>query len=314
MTPQAILRGAPADQELQAALSDFLSYVSHERRLSSHTAEAYARDLAQFLHFLRDHVGAEPRLAELNALDARDVRAFLGARRQDGVGASTSARQLSTLKSFARWLDRRGRGAFPAASAVRAPKKPELAPRPVSEAEARALIAEAAGGAEEPWIAARDAALLTLLYGCGLRISEALAVTFGDLPLEGALRVDGKGRKTRVVPVLPAVSAAAEAYAEALPFALDDDDALFRGARGGPMSARTAQALVASLRRALGLPDSATPHAFRHAFATHLLAAGGDLRAIQELLGHASLSTTQRYTAVDEASLLAAYAKANLRG
>ena len=221
---------------------------------------------------------------------------------------------LSAIRTFHRWLDRRCGMANDALALVRGPRVKPGAPRPVTEDQARGLITEAAEDIDrDDWEAARDEAVLTLLYGCGLRISEALSLRRADAPLRDSIRIVGKGSKERVVPVLPVVREAVDAYVAALPFALSPDEPLFRAHRGGPLGPRPVQALMQRLRGRLGLPDSATPHALRHSFATHLLGAGADLRSIQELLGHASLSTTQRYTAVDAAGLLSIYAKAHPR-
>ncbi len=244
------------------------------------------------------------------------MRAYLAFRRQGArpLSPRSISQALSAIRSFHRYLDRRLGVPNPALELVKGPRVKPCAPRPVTEDQARGLILEAdADPDQEPWEAARDVALLTLLYGCGLRISEALALRRRDAPLGSSLRVLGKGSKTRIAPVLPQVAEAIDAYAAALPFPLEPDEPLFRARRGGPYPPRRAQALMQRLRGRLGLPSSATPHALRHSFATHLLGAGADLRSIQELLGHASLSTTQRYTGVDAAGLMAAYAKAHPR-
>ena len=298
------------------ALSAWLDHLRHERRASPRTLEAYADCAGRYLGFLTRHRGGPLSLTDLAGVSAAEVRAYLAFRRQGPrpLSPRSIAQALSAIRGLHRYLDRRHGAANPALALVRGPRVKPSAPRPVSEDQARGLICEAEADPDrEPWEAARDAALLTLLYGCGLRISEALSLTRADAPLGPSLRVLGKGSKTRISPVLPAVAEAIDAYVAVLPFALDPDDALFRAKRGGPFSPRHAQALMQSLRGRLGLPDSATPHALRHSFATHLLGAGADLRSIQELLGHASLSTTQRYTGVDAAGLLAAYSKAHPR-
>ena len=298
------------------ALSAWLQHLAHERRASPRTVEAYADCVGRYLGFLQQHHGEPPTLNDLAETPAADVRAFLAFRRQGPrpLSPRSISQSLSAIRGFHRYLDRRHGAANPALALVRGPRIKPSAPRPVSEDQARGLILEAeADPHREPWEAARDVALLTLLYGCGLRISEALSLTRGDVPLGPSLRVVGKGSKTRVVPVLPAVAEALDAYVAALPAPLDAHAPVFRARRGGPFSPRHAQALMQSLRGRLGLPSSATPHALRHSFATHLLGAGADLRSIQELLGHASLATTQRYTGVDAAGLLAAYAKAHPR-
>ena len=298
------------------ALSAWLLYLANERRASPRTVEAYADCVGRYLLFLEQHRGEAVLLADFGTLPAADVRAFLAFRRQGPrpLSPRSISQALSAIRSFHSYLDRRHGMANPALALVRGPRIKPSAPRPVSEDQARGLITEAGTDTDsDDWEAARDAALLTLLYGCGLRISEALSLTRGELPLGPSLRVTGKGSKTRVAPVLPAVAEAMAAYAAELPFPLAPDEPVFRARRGGPFSPRHAQALVQKLRGRLGLPASATPHALRHSFATHLLGAGADLRSIQELLGHASLSTTQRYTGVDAAGLLAAYAKAHPR-
>jgi integrase/recombinase XerC len=298
------------------ALAAWLEHLAHERRASPRTIEAYGDAVRRYLAFLQQHRGGAVSAEGLGGVEAAELRAFLAFRRQGAKPLSprSLSQSLSAVRSFHRFLDRRLGIANARLELVRGPKVKPGAPRPVSEDEARGLIAEAALDPDrEPWEAARDAALVTLLYGCGLRISEALSLTGKDLPLGPSLRVTGKGAKTRVAPVLPQVAEAIAAYVRVLPFPLDPEEPVFRAKRGGPFSPRHAQALMQHLRGRLGLPSSATPHALRHSFATHLLGAGADLRSIQELLGHASLSTTQRYTAVDAAGLLAAYAKAHPR-
>jgi integrase/recombinase XerC len=301
----------PAD-----ALAAWLDHLANERRASPRTIEAYGDCVRRYLHFLQEHRGGALSLADLAGISAADLRAYLASRRQGDrpLSPRSLSQALSAIRGFHRFLDRRLGLPNAGLELVRGPRvKPSL-PRPVSEDQAKGLIGEAEADPDrEPWEAARDAALLTLLYGCGLRISEALSLKRRDAPLGASLRVLGKGSKTRVAPVLPQVAEAIDAYVAELPFALEPDDPLFRAKRGGPFSPRHAQALMQRLRGRLGLPASATPHALRHSFATHLLGAGADLRSIQELLGHASLSTTQRYTGVDAQSLLAAYARAHPR-
>jgi len=310
------LAAFPAAADLLDAVTLWQAWLAHERRASPHTVAAYGRDLAGFFDFLRDHLGGLPDLAALGALTAADFRAWLARRAADALMRSSSARALSVLRGFFRFLDRRGLTKNAALAAVRTPKLPRSVPKPLSEVDADAAL-EAADKDEatlEPWIARRDVAVLTLLYGCGLRISEALGLSRGEAPLTpGTLTVTGKGGKTRQVPVLPAVADAVAAYVAACPWRLPPEEALFRGARGGPLHPRLVQRRMESLRQQLLLPETATPHALRHSFATHLLAGGGDLRAIQELLGHASLTTTQRYTALDAERLLAVYDKAHPR-
>jgi integrase/recombinase XerC len=298
------------------ALTAWLEHLAHERRASPRTLEAYGDAVRRYLAFLERHRGETVTLKALAEISAADLRAFLAFRREGPrpLSPRSISQTLSAVRGFHRFLDRRLGVANSALALVRGPKIRPGAPRPVSEDQARGLIAEAELDPDrEPWEAARDAALVTFLYGCGLRISEALSLSGRDLPLGSSLRVTGKGSKTRIVPVLPQVAEAIAAYVRELPAPPAPGEPVFRAKRGGPFSPRHAQALMQRLRGRLGLPDSATPHALRHSFATHLLGAGADLRAIQELLGHASLSTTQRYTAVDAAGLLAAYSSAHPR-
>lgn len=314
MTDLAFPAAAP---DLGAQARRWIERLAQERRASPRTVEAYARDLRQFLAFLGGHLGEPPTLAAFAALRPADIRGFLARRRADAIEARSLARALAGLRSFARFLEAEGNGAAAAFAAVRAPKTPKTLPRPLPPEDALALAdAETRAGEARPqWILARDAAALALMYGAGLRISEALAIRRADAPVgeRDRLRVVGKGAKPRVVPVIAAARAAVEAYLELCPYPLAPEGPLFVGARGGALSPRLIQLAVARLRGALGLPESATPHALRHSFATHLLGAGGDLRAIQELLGHASLSTTQIYAAVDSRRLMAAWAGAHPR-
>ena len=300
------------------ALQAWLTYLTHERRAAARTVGAYADCVVPYLAFLERHRGGALPLPALAEVSAGDLRAYLAHRRsgERPLSPRSVSQALSAIRAFHRWLDRRLDIPNPAIGLVRGPRLPAGLPRPVSEDQARGLIEDAAQGDHgapdrEAWEAARDEALLTLLWGCGLRISEALSLTRADAPLAQSLRINGKGGKTRMVPVLPAVRAAVDAYVAALPRALSGDEPLFRAVRGGPYSPRHAQALMQTLRGRLGLPISATPHALRHSFATHLLGAGADLRSIQELLCHASLSTTQKYADVDAAGLMAAYGKAH---
>ncbi|MFG1401496.1 tyrosine recombinase XerC [Xanthobacter sediminis] len=305
-----------AAPDVAAAAEAWLARLAHERRLSQKTLEAYARDLATVLRQLALHLGERPGLPALAALRPLDVRAVLAARRADGVAPRTLVRLLAAARSFARHLEREGQGKVGALAAVRAPKVPKSLPKPVSMSAARALSdpATRAGEEREPWVLARDAAVIALLYGAGLRISEALGLTAGAVTAgTDQITVTGKGNKTRMVPLIAPVGAAIAEYKRLCPHVLTHEGPLFRGARGGPLSPRIVQYAVAAMRGALGLPESATPHALRHSFATHLLARGGDLRAIQELLGHASLATTQIYTEVDTAALMAAYRAAHPR-
>ncbi|HXW72231.1 MAG TPA: tyrosine recombinase XerC [Methylocella sp.] len=304
--------------ELSGRAREWLAYLAGERRLSPHTVHSYARDLRQFLQFAAVHSGEPPSVPMVIALAPSDLRAFLAARRGEGTSSRSLARQLAGLRSFARFLERNGEGQASAITALASPKIPRSLPKPLSAKAARHLLdTEVRAGEERPqWVLARDAAVLALLYGAGLRISEALAIKFCDAPVNGrdTLTVIGKGQKTRTVPIIGAVQAAIEAYLSLYPYELAADERLFVGVKGGPLSPRVIQLAVARLRGALGLPETATPHALRHSFASHLLGRGGDLRTIQELLGHASLSTTQIYTAVDSARLLEAYRAAHPRG
>ncbi|MGR7994347.1 tyrosine recombinase XerC [Xanthobacter sp. ZOL 2024] len=307
---------AAAAPDVAEAVAAWLARLGHERRLSQKTLEAYARDLSVVLLRLTAHLGGKPDLAALAALKPADVRAVLAARRADGVAPRTLVRLLAAARSFGRHLEREGQGKVGALTAVRAPKVPKSLPKPVSVDAARALAdpATRAGETREPWVLARDAAVIALLYGAGLRISEALGLTAGMVPPgSDQLTVTGKGNKTRMVPLIRPVALAIAEYRSLCPYDLASDKPLFRGTKGGPLSPRIVQLAVARMRGALGLPDTATPHALRHSFATHLLARGGDLRAIQELLGHASLSTTQIYTQVDATALMAAYRAAHPR-
>ncbi|MFT3728467.1 MAG: tyrosine recombinase XerC [Terricaulis sp.] len=298
-----------------ALLNQWVAYIRDERRFAANSVEAYERDVAAFLDFLQGHLGGEPAGRDLATLEPRDLRAYLAHRRQgaDALADRSISRALAAIRSFYRYLERRHAIANPRLALVRGPKLKRALPRPVSEAAAESLMADAEDAAAAPWIGARDAALITLLYAAGLRISEALALTGADNPLPETLRVTGKGGKQRLVPILPAAREAVAKYATSCPFALTADAPLFRAARGGPMSPRMAQAVMAHLRGRLGLPASATPHALRHAFATHLLGNGGDLRAIQDLLGHESLSTTQTYASVETQKILQAYRAAHPR-
>ena len=296
------------------ALALWLEHLAHERRSSPRTLEAYGFAGRRYIAFLEQHRGEAIGLASLAEVTAGEVRAWLANLHQGDKPLSprSLSQALSAIRTFHRFLDHRLDAPNAAIALVRGPRVKPGAPRPVTEDQAIGLIAEPALDPDrEDWEVARDQAVLTLLYGCGLRISEALSLKRSDAPIPDSLRITGKGSKTRLVPVLPAVREAMDAYLAEAPFVLNPDDALFRAKRGGPLSPRHVQATVQNLRSRLGLPASATPHALRHSFATHLLSAGADLRSIQELLGHASLSTTQRYTEVNAAALLSAYSKAH---
>ena len=303
--------------KVAAEIEGWLRYLGDERRYSPKTLEAYRRDVLQFLAFLAEHLGGPPSLKELAELTPADVRAFLAARRNADIGSRSLMRSLAGVRGFARYLERNGKGKVGALGTVRAPKIGKTLPRPLAASAAKRLADAdlAAGDDREPWIHTRDAAVLALLYGSGLRISEALGLTREEFRAGApdVITVTGKGRKQRMVPVLPQVAKLIGDYLTLCPYDLPRDGPLFVGAKGGPLSARVVQLAMARLRGALGLPETATPHALRHSFATHLLARGGDLRAIQELLGHASLATTQIYTEVDAARLIEAYRSAHPR-
>jgi integrase/recombinase XerC len=312
--PEAARFSAAPDISAQALV--WLQALAGERRASRHTLDGYGRDVASFLSFLTEHLGARPDSAALIALQPADLRAFLARRRNDGLESRSLLRALAAIRNFLRFLEKKGLAKTDLFGAVRAPKKPHSLPKALTVRDARDLIdpAQRAGEARDPWVIARDAAVLALLYGVGLRISEALSITRAEAPVGRVDRVSilGKGGKTRTVPVIEPVRRVIEDYVSLCPYDLTDGP-LFVGARGGPLSPRIVQLAVERLRGALGLPDSATPHALRHSYATHLLGRGGDLRTIQELLGHASLSTTQIYTAVDKKRLLDAYKSAHPR-
>src|SRR5882724_6503665 len=301
-----------ADAGFALEMTRWLSHLRAERRLSPKTLEAYARDVRQCLTFLAGHWGRKVTLKGFAALEASDVRAFMAMRRADDIGGRSLMRALAGLRSFGRFLEQEGKGKVGALSTIRAPKIGKSLPKPLPMAAAKRLADadERAGEDREQWILARDAAVMALLYGSGLRISEALGLNKRDVPLPGegdVIIVTGKGNKTRMVPVLQNVLALIADYTAICPHQLTPEGPIFVGARGGPLSPRIIQLTMERLRGALGLPDSATPHALRHSFATHLLSRGGDLRAIQELLGHASLSTTQIYTGIDSERLLEVY-------
>ncbi len=278
---------------------------------SENTQTAYRGDVTDFLSFMTLHYNERSGLAALSRITVSDMRAWMADQRASGVGARSLARKLSAVKSFYRWLAEREGFEPTAVLSTRAPKFTKKLPRPIAEDAVRAMIETVELQSGNDWVSARDVAVVTLLYGCGLRISEALSLTGADAPLAKALRVVGKGNKERVVPVLPAARAAVDRYLELCPHQQSENKALFRGVRGGPLNPKAVQGVMAQARAQLGLPATATPHALRHSFATHLLTAGGDLRAIQELLGHASLSTTQAYTAVDTARLMEVYNRAH---
>ena len=295
-------------------ITAWLQSLANERRLSPHTLRAYEATVQRFLAFLNGTHGRPADLALIASLEAADFRAFLGARRTEGLANISTARELSALRTFVRYLRDRHGADIPGLEGVASPKVKKGLPRPMSPADARALADTTGEMHEEPWIQARDTAVLLLLYGSGLRIGEALALTGAVLPLADSLTVTGKGRKQRTIVLLPMVRDAIDLYVRLCPYAMSRDAPLFRGARGGPLADGVLRATLRKARVALGLPDSATPHALRHSFASHLLARGADLRTIQELLGHASLSSTQIYTSIDTAQLLDVYRSAHPRG
>ena len=299
------------------ALQEFTVWLETERRASDKTIEAYARDIGNFIGFLVEHLGQEPHVSDLAGLSRHDVIAWLAKRRsEDNLAASSRARAASSLRAFFKFLDRRLDSANARAMMFETPRRPHRLPRPLPEALAPKAIdiaGEGEGDDVPEWVLARDAAILSLLYGAGLRLSEALAVSGKDVPAPQALRVLGKGRKVRMAPLIGPVREAVNAYAKLCPYPAAPDEPIFRGLRGGPLNPRIVQRLMERLRVRLNLPETATPHALRHSFATHLLANGGDLRSIQALLGHASLSTTQIYTGVDAARLMKVHAEAHPR-
>ena len=295
------------------ALDRWLTHLRALDGAAANTITAFGRDVAGYLAFLATHRGGAEGTAALTTLAIQDIRAWMAHERGRGLSARSLARALSAVKGFTAWLADRDGADATAILSTRGPKFRRKLPRPLSEDGARAMLDTVGDQSREDWIAARDTAVVTLLYGCGLRISEALGLTGADHPLPDTLRITGKGDKTRLVPVLPAARAAVAHYARLCPYDLGRNQPLFRGARGGSLNPRLIALVMEKTRLQLGLPATATPHALRHSFATHLLSAGGDLRAIQELLGHASLSTTQAYTAVDAARLMEVYEKAHPR-
>lgn len=304
-----------ARPDLIAAREEWLRSLKNTRRLAANTLEAYERDTRQFFQFLTGHLAEPPSLKDVATLRIADLRSYLARRRNDGAGARTLGRGLAGIRSFLRHLEKQGMANAAASIAMRAPKQPKSLPKPLTAIDARRVVEKGEQLNEEPWIAARNAAVLTLLYGCGLRISEALNLDGAALRDASArsIPITGKGGKTRMVPLLPIVHRAVEEYRTLCPYELEAGKPLFRGARGGELHPAIIQRDMQKMRGALGLPETATPHALRHSFATHLLGRGGDLRTIQELLGHASLSTTQVYTGVDTDRLMEIYDKAHPR-
>ena len=310
--PEILVHCSP---ELAAKKTAWLEWLAVERRMSPKTLDAYERDLRQFLIHLTHHCGHPPDIKHVANLKPIDMRGFLATRREQGAGPRSLNRGIAGIRSFVRFLEKQGLANSAGLSATRTPKQPKTLPKAIAASKALQLTQTNEQLVEEPWIAARNAAVMTLLYGCGLRIGEALAITPRDYlkARDGSIAVTGKGDVTRMVPVLPQAIEAMDEYMRLCPFHLDNAEPAFRGAKGGVLQPAIIQKSMRKLRSSLGLPDSATPHALRHSFATHLLAGGGDLRTIQELLGHASLSTTQIYTAVDTSRLLDIYDKAHPR-
>ena len=306
-----------AEPAVSVAIEDWRQWLAHERRISTHTLDAYTRDLGKFLLFISEHLGFPPGLADLGSLKAQDFRGYLASRQAGGLARSSTARAMSTLRNFFKFLEHRGLAENAAIVAVKTPKPPRSVPRALDELSALEVVEIIGDLQDEPWMGKRDTAVILLLYGCGLRIGEALGLNLGQAPGRDdnpdSIVVTGKGDKQRLAPVLPMVARAIEDYVEACPHDLTPEGPLFVGKRGKRLTARVIQRQMATLRARLGLPETATPHALRHSFATHLLAGGGDLRTIQELLGHASLSTTQRYTEVDAGRLKSVYDSAHPR-
>ena len=305
----------PLSADLAEAVTGWLLHLEQIRGYSPHTLAAYERDVRQFLVFLRGHLQHPPALADLARLPPKTFRAFFSARRKGGAESRSIARALSSLRMLFYWLEERGVLKNRAVAGIATPKLPHGIPKPLTPAKALSVVADGGSMADSDWIGARDVAVLSLLYGSGLRISEALGLSGNQAPgaLRDTLRIVGKGAKERMVPVLPVTAAAIQSYIALCPYGIEPDGPLFLGAKGGPLSPRIVQLLMERLRGVLRLPDTATPHALRHSFATHLLGSGADLRQIQELLGHASLSTTQVYTEVDRERLLKVYDAAHPR-
>ncbi len=302
-----------AEPAVAVAIEGWRTWLRSERRASPHTLESYGCDVASFFRFMSGHLGFPPGLKDLEAIELRDFRAWLAERNTRGMARTSTARALSTLRGFFRYLDRNGLAHNAAIGVLRPPRAPKPIPRALDQKEALEAVQGVAGLAKESWVARRDVAVLLLLYGCGLRIGEALGLDRRDAPEGKAITVVGKGGHERVVPVLPVVAQAVNSYLAACPYVLEPGGPLFVGVRGKRLKARIIQGRLQKLRALLGLPETATPHALRHSFATHLLAGGGDLRTIQELLGHASLSATQRYTKVDSKQLATVYRNAHPR-
>jgi len=302
-----------ATSALENAITHWENWLSGVKRSSEYTLISYKIDLANFLNFLNEHLGAKIGFSELQNLETQDIRAWLSGRVAADYETSSNARALSTVKNFFRYLEKQGKIKNAAVLSVRGAKIKKSLPRALNETQAADALAELPHLHTEAWINARDLALLTLIYACGLRVGEALYITYGEIPTSDSLLITGKGNKQRKVPVLPIVRSAIAQYISLCPHSFSKDTPLFLGLRGSALDAAVFQRQLRVLRNSLNLPDSTTPHAFRHSFATHLLSAGADLRSIQELLGHASLSTTQRYTHVDKNRLMAAYKNSHPR-
>jgi len=308
--PLAAVQAEPA---LKDALGKWQAWLAHEKRAAAHTLDGYSRDVVHFLGFVQEHLGYTPGLKDIEALSILDFRSYLAQMARTDKSRSTIARHMSTLRTLFKYFEREGILSNAAILAVRTPKVPKSLPKALTIEDALAVVDCADQLSIEPWIGKRDKAMLMLLYGAGLRIAEALALNVEDMPIGDVLTVTGKGNKQRIVPLLIEVKTALQDYVQSSPYPMTPTSPLFLGLRGGRLNAGVVQKMVREVRTLLGLPDSATPHALRHSFATHLLAGGGDLRTIQELLGHVSLSTTQRYTEVDAARLQNVYQNAHPR-
>lgn len=303
----------PVQPDLKITIDHWLDWLTHEKRVSLHTVDGYQRDLASFLKFLATHFGFKPGIQDLNTIETREFRGFLSKRKSDGLKLRSLARNVSSVRSFFSFLEKNKYIENNAAAMLKRPRTNKSLPKALNIKDALEAVKAPEALAREPWVGKRDKALFMLLYGCGLRVSEALAITKGQLEVKQSMIINGKGGKQRLVPILPAVQKAIEKYVSACPHNLTDKCLLFVGQRGRPLNPGVVQRRMREIRALMGLPNSATPHAFRHSFATHLLSGGGDLRTIQELLGHSSLSTTQLYTEVDTAQLSSVYNVAHPR-
>lgn len=304
---------AICSSDLAKTLGKWQDWLEFEKNMSRHTLRAYGIDLDHFITFLAEHLGHPPSLADIANISIRDFRAWMSRKAMDGTTNASRARSLSGVKNFLGWLDRQGILHNAAISGVRSPKLAHKLPRPLQEKQAMSVMEAADLQMRDNWVGARDRALFMLLYGCGLRIDEALQLDIGDLPVDGFLRVIGKGKKERQIPVIKIVERALNDYVDLIPFKRQANAPLFIGQRGKRLNQGVAQKVMRDVRRMLGLPETATPHALRHSFATHLLQNGANLREIQELLGHASLSTTQRYTEINAEELIRIYKAAHPR-